>query len=529
MSPLFSLSYRHLPVYIRLLPAFLRRTMSTRTYRDAVDHLNSLQSNAATLEAVRASGGRLSEFAIPEMIEYLGRIGYSPSDLNKLNVIHITGTKGKGSTSAFTDSVLRATRPEWKVGLYTSPHLVSVRERIRINGSPVDEETFVRSFFEVWDRLQRNTKTANPQTSIMPGYFRFMTLLAYHIFLELKVDATILEVGVGGRHDSTNIVPKPIVTGITALGIDHVNVLGNTLKDIAWQKAGIFKEGVPALTVEQPEEAAAVLKEQADIVKVSEFEIVQRPPGLPDVKLGLSGSHQYQNAKLAVALAKRFLSAQALQDFDEGLPEPFVRGLEATKWPGRCQTVVDPKSEKTTWFLDGAHTLESLDCCMRWYVSPDIALRDPEHLGDRSRVLIFNCTSGRSGKAFLGAMLARAAEQLQKHGLTEAADALFDQVVFCANVTYADGTFKGDITTVALSTDDKLYLKTQHELADTWSSLVPSFPKDNVHVLPSIEHAVNVVRKLNVSGDKPVDVLVAGSLHLVGGVIEVAGLSDVAL
>ena len=82
---------------------------------------------------------------------------------------------------------------------------------------------------------------------------------------------------------------------------------------------------------------------------------------------------------------------------------------------------------------------------------------------------------------------------------------------------------------MALTTDDKLYLKTQHELADAWSSLVPSFPKDNVHVLPSIEHAVNVVRKLNASGDKPVDVLVAGSLHLVGGVIEVAGLSDVAL
>ena len=96
--------------------------------------------------------------------------------------------------------------------------------------------------------------------------------------------------------------------------------------------------------------------------------------------LGLAGSHQYQNADLAVALAKRFLEVQTAQVFDEGLPEPFVRGLEATKWPGRCQTVIDPTSENTTWFLDGAHTLESLDCCMQWYVSPDIALRSPENL-----------------------------------------------------------------------------------------------------------------------------------------------------
>jgi hypothetical protein len=111
----------------------LRRAMATRSYADAVDHLNSLQSNAATLDAVRASGGRLSEFAIPEMLEYLGRIGYSVSspvqlvhvpaqtpsqaeDLNALNVIHVTGTKGKGSTCAFTDSILRRMKPEWKVG-----------------------------------------------------------------------------------------------------------------------------------------------------------------------------------------------------------------------------------------------------------------------------------------------------------------------------------------------------------------------------------------------------------------------------
>ncbi|KAI0352891.1 FolC bifunctional protein [Trametes cingulata] len=503
--------------------------MATRTYREAVDHLNSLQSNAATLEAVRASGGRLSQFAIPEMVEYLSRIGYSTSDLNKLNVVHITGTKGKGSTSAFTDSIIRRARPDWKVGLYTSPHLVAVRERIRINGAPISEELFTKYFFEVWDKLKQNTKTANPQTPLMPGYFRFITLLAFHTFLELKVDATILEVGVGGRYDSTNIVPKPIVTGITALGLDHTAILGKTLKDIAWQKAGIFKEGVPALTVEQPEEGMAMLKEQAQELKASEFVVVPPVPGLSEIKLGLAGSHQYQNATLAVHLAKKFLTLHTPETFQEDLPASFVEGLKATKWPGRCQTVVDPAHARTTWFLDGAHTLESLQCCMQWYVSPDAALRSPEDFEKRSRVLIFNCTSGRSGNTFLGAMLKGAAELLKAHGREDDPATLFDEVVFCANVTYADGGFKGDLTTLAIPEADLAHLKTQHELADAWSALVPTFPREKIHVLPSIEHAVNVVRRLDASGEKEVDVLVAGSLHLVGGVIEVAGLSDVAL
>ncbi|KAI0750871.1 FolC bifunctional protein [Daedaleopsis nitida] len=529
MPLLSALSPRRLLVHIISFRPTLRKAMSTRTYRDAVEHLNSLQSNAATLEAVRASGGRLSQFAIPEMVEYLGRIGYSTSDLNRLNVIHVTGTKGKGSTSAFVDSIIRAARPEWTVGLYTSPHLVAVRERIRINGVPISEDVFVKYFFEVWDRLQQNTKTANPQTPVMPGYFRFVTLLAYHVFLELKVDATVLEVGVGGRYDSTNIVPKPIVTGITALGIDHVAVLGKTLRDIAWQKAGIFKEGALALTVDQPEEAMEVLKEEAEVLKASKFVVIPETPGLSEVKLGLAGNHQYQNANLAVHLAKDFLSIQTSEHITEDLPATFVEGLKKTKWPGRCQTVVDPSHEKTTWFLDGAHTLESLDCCMQWYASPDVALRSPEKVRERTRVLIFNCTNGRSGHTFLGAMLTKANEQLKSHGHLEDAGELFDQVIFCANVTYADGGFKGDLTTIAIPEADLAHLKTQNELASAWSSLVPSFPKENIHVLPSIEHAVNVVRKLNVSEENDVDVLVAGSLHLVGGLIEVAGLSDAAL
>nr|GAT59970.1 FolC bifunctional protein [Mycena chlorophos] len=494
--------------------------MTSRSYRDAIDTLNSLQSNAAALDLVRATGGRSSAFAIPEMIEYLGIIGYKPADLNALNVIHITGTKGKGSTSAFTDSILREAHPEWKIGLYTSPHLIAVRERIRINGKPITEDDFSRFFFEVWDKIDQN-KTRLETTPDKPGYFRFLTLVAYHAFLSLKVDATILEVGVGGTHDSTNIVPRPVVTGITALGIDHVNVLGKTLAEIAWHKGGIFKEGVPALTVEQPLDGLDVLRKQAQDLKASEFKVVPTTPELSEMPLGLAGKHQAQNAALAVHLAQTFLQAKDGSTADAAA---IAQGLKNARWPGRCQTVEDPVYTNTTWYLDGAHTLESLQCSVEWFVAPGVGLRTKTGKPHR-RVMIFNCTSGRSGAAFLGAIHSHIGTQLKAFASEETVDSFFDHVVFCTNVTYTDGGFKGDLTSLAIPEADLTQLKTQHQLADAWSELIPTFPKANIHVLPSIQHAVNLVRQFDRADDEHSAVLVTGSLHLVGGVIEVADLS----
>jgi len=355
-----------------------------------------------------------------------------------------------------------------------------------------------------------------------------LTLVAFHAFLVLKVDATILEVGIGGAYDSTNIVPKPIVTGITALGLDHVNVLGKTLPEIAWQKAGIYKEGVPALTVNQPEEGLNVIRRMAAEREASSFAVIPRMPDLENLKLGLAGAHQYQNAGLAVTLANTFLQSQANVVPKSSLTEAYIQGLAKTRWPGRCQTVPDPIHPRTTWFLDGAHTHDSLDCCMQWFVSPDEVLR-PKKEPSR-RVLLFNCTSGRSGPAFLTNMLAKANSQLRVHGHDETSDGFFHHVIFCTNVTYVNGGFKGDLTTYAVSDFDLSHLTVQNELAAAWPSMAPSFPSSNIHVLPSIEHAIGVVRNLEKQDcDMSLDVLVTGSLHLVGGVIEVAGLSDVAL
>ncbi|KZP02848.1 Mur ligase, partial [Athelia psychrophila] len=182
----------------------------------------------------------------------------------------------------------------------------------------------------------------------------------------------IFEVGVGGTYDSTNIVPKPIVTGITSLGLDHQGVLGNTLPEIAWQKGGIYKEGVPALTVNQPDDAMEVLQKRAEELKASEFAIVPTA-GLSDIKLGLAGVHQVSNACLAVAMAQKFLEVKESLKPEPTLSKAFVEGLEQVRWPGRCQIIQDPKG-RTTWFLDGAHTIESLDCCIRWFVSPGVGI-----------------------------------------------------------------------------------------------------------------------------------------------------------
>ncbi|KAH0839913.1 FolC bifunctional protein [Lanmaoa asiatica] len=488
--------------------------MSAKSYRDAINSLNTLQSNAATLAAVRATGILLNENAIAEMNEFVTRIGLTPDDLNALNVIHITGTKGKGSTSAFTDSILRHARPGLKVGLYTSPHLVAVRERIRVNSRPLSEEEFAKYFFQVWKKLQDNPPNT-PGSPLMPSYFRYLTLMAFHAFKDLKVDATILEVGIGGGGDSTNVVPKPVVTGITALGIDHVAVLGGTIKAIAGQKAGIYKKDVPALTVKQHHPSTdleAILREAATNVKVGDKR--------------LSGRHQLLNASLAVELARTFISKNDESSCPDPIPEDFVAGLENTKWPGRCQTVLDPNYSSTTWYLDGAHTDESLKCCVEWFADPSIS----EPTADARqplRVLIFNCTNGRSGEVFLRTMFNEIKTQLSAFMSSEEASRFFDQIIFCSNVTYTDGHSKGDLTSVAFATAEHTGPTTQDQLKQAWSNIVKEFPVDAIHSLPSIEHAIQRVREY--SATRRTDILVTGSLHLVGGVIEVAGLSSVAL
>ncbi|BGP02220.1 Folylpolyglutamate synthetase [Rhodotorula toruloides] len=526
----------------------------SRSYAAAIDALNGLQSNAQVIDAIRKSGGKGGDVQLREQVEYMRRIGYEPADLNRMNVLHITGTKGKGSTSAFVSSILTTLAPKAKVGLYTSPHMVAVRERIRINGEPIAEDVFARYFWEVWDRLEQADKpAADEATPEKPAYFRYLTIMAMHVFLSERVDATILEVGVGGTYDSTNIVPEPITTGVTALGIDHIWVLGKTLPEIAAQKGGIYKPRIPALAIQQPE-GLDVLESRAKELGASSFTVIPEHPQLKDIKLGLAGSFQRSNASLAIALVQSFLSSPrcpaALRSLTppssppssttssplpslpksliapNPLPSSLVTGLQTARWPGRCQTEPDPLlgGEKVRWFLDGAHTVESLKCCGEWF-REDALERTYGTEEQPTRFLIFNCTSGRSGFELLSSLLSAlspssAGEKLQQP---------FDHVVFCTNTTFASGDSKGDLTSNAVDASDLAALQTQHDLASAFSSLTSSpsssLKQAQIHVLASIQEAVELVRREGQKGEgKSVEALVTGSLHLVGGVMAVAEL-----
>ncbi|BGP34255.1 Folylpolyglutamate synthetase [Rhodotorula toruloides] len=529
-------------------------TAGSRSYAAAIDALNGLQSNAQVIDAIRKSGGKGGDVQLRDQVEYMRRIGYEPADLNRMNVLHITGTKGKGSTSAFVSSILTTLAPKAKVGLYTSPHMVAVRERIRINGEPIAEDVFARYFWEVWDRLEQADKPAGDEaTPEKPAYFRYLTIMAMHVFLSERVDATILEVGVGGTYDSTNIVPQPITTGVTALGIDHIWVLGKTLPEIAAQKGGIYKPGVPALAIQQPE-GLDVLESRAKELGASSFTVVPEYPQLKDIKLGLAGSFQRSNASLAIALVQTFLSSSrcppafrslapassALSSSSStslpSLPSPLIaptplpsalhKGLEDARWPGRCQTEPDPLlgGEKVRWFLDGAHTVESLRCCGEWF-REDALQRTSGSDTTPTRFLIFNCTSGRSGSELLSSLLSA----LSPSSSSELAQP-FDHVVFCTNTTFASGNSKGDLTSNAVDASDLAALQTQHDLASAFDSLTSSpssasLKRAQVHVLSSIQEAVELVRREGEKGErKRVEALVTGSLHLVGGVMAVAEL-----
>ncbi|KAJ4461808.1 Folylpolyglutamate synthase [Paratrimastix pyriformis] len=220
-----------------------------RTYEGALQQLGSLTSNQ---QALALSKVHSRENTLEHMQSCLTRLGL---DLSNLPVIHVAGTKGKGSTCSFCEAILRS--HGLKTGLYTSPHLVDIRERFKINNKMISKDTFASLFWDQWDRL----RTSGPHEE-MPSYFKFLTLMAFKLFVDQRVDAAIVEVGIGGRIDATNVV-HPHAAGVARLDLDHVAVLGNTLPLIAGEKAGIMKPDVPSATVAQKSEALAVLAKRA--------------------------------------------------------------------------------------------------------------------------------------------------------------------------------------------------------------------------------------------------------------------------
>ncbi|KAF2148705.1 putative tetrahydrofolylpolyglutamate synthase [Myriangium duriaei CBS 260.36] len=500
----------------------------TRDYAAAVQALNTLQTNFQIVDAIRKSGRGVNANAIPEMIEWCRRAGYEPSDLNKLNAIHVAGTKGKGSTSAFISSILNQYRnagsgSPTKVGLYTSPHLRFVRERIQINGEPLSEELFAKYFFETWDRLEAAAKAAghaNPSSpETKPVYFRFLTLMAFHCYVSEGIDAAVIECGIGGEYDSTNILVQPWVSAVTSLGIDHVAMLGDTVESIAWHKAGVFKPGVPAFSAPQPDAAVEVLTKRA-IERGTQLKVVPRIKALDNIKLGLAGDFQQTNASVAVAAAAAYLRKAGHSSIPEdieassSLPNHFRKGLEQVRLGGRCETRIDAHS-KLTWFIDGGHTLDSIEMAGRWFGAQISASAGQSSTLSPTRVLIFNQQS-RDAKSLAKKLHSTLVAALNKQQP-------FTHVIFCTNTTYRDTGFRPDLTSMNTNSQDVAQLSVQNALAETWQEINP---EADVKVVRTIEEAVELARgvagkRFGWRAEMDVKVLVTGSLHLVGGLIEV--------
>jgi dihydrofolate synthase/folylpolyglutamate synthase len=257
----------------------------------------------------------------------------------KLRFIHVAGTNGKGSTCAMLESIYRATG--LRVGLFTSPHLVSFRERIQINRQLISENDVVRLVEELQPLLKQFSENHHPT------FFEIVTVMALKFFAEQNCDLVIWETGLGGRLDATNIV-TPLVSVITNIALDHQQWLGDTLEKIAFEKAGIIKNGIPIVTaIDDPEGLAAVEKtakeKNAWLVKVnSEFRIQHS-------ELSLLGEFQKQNAALALA------TIEILQKQIPVSQKQIEIGLQNVNWPGRLHLVEKPDGQR--FLLDGAHNV----------------------------------------------------------------------------------------------------------------------------------------------------------------------------
>ena len=252
-------------------------------------------------------------------------------------IFHIAGTNGKGSVCSYIDSMLR--EYGCRTGLFTSPHLVKMNERFMIDGEPVSDEIFLYAFERVKEVWEKNELPH-------PSYFEILFLMSMVIFPELGVEAAVLETGMGGRLDATNAVHTAKACVITSISFDHMAVLGNTIEEIALQKAGIMKKDVPCFYIDTNEKVSKVLREYA---KKSGFEAIPVEPGYGADVIRITSRGKYQKENAALALyAMRHLKDFKIPD------EILLSGLSKSVWPGRMEEALPGV------FLDGAHNEDGI-------------------------------------------------------------------------------------------------------------------------------------------------------------------------
>lgn len=319
-------------------------------YQEALNYINDKDK----------FGSRLGLESIGRLLELLG------NPQRGLKYIHVGGTNGKGSTSSYLSHCLRA--GGYKVGLYTSPYLERFNERIQVNGKDIPDDT-----------LARITNTVREKANIMisegllhPTTFEIVTAIAFLYYKEENTDFVVLEVGLGGRYDSTNIIETSLASVITTLDYDHIDVLGDTLGKIAFQKAGIIKKNGIVVSYPQEDEALNVLKDVAkemdasfyitptENIKIKEesdygsvFDFKYKSIALENLKISLIGEYQVYNASLAITTLL-ILRENNLLDISN---ESIYKGLLETKWKGRLEVL----KRNPTFLIDGAHNVQGIN------------------------------------------------------------------------------------------------------------------------------------------------------------------------
>ncbi len=296
-----------------------------------------------------------------DFLEFLG----SPDE--NIRIIHVAGTNGKGSVCSYISSVL--TKADYSVGMFTSPHLVNINERFAVDGKPISEGVFVEVFLETLRRILEYE-----HEDYFPTYFEFLFFVAMLLYDVYPVDYLILETGLGGRLDATNVVANPILTVITEIGYDHMQYLGTTLEDIAAEKAGIIKPNVPLVFFDKRPESSEVIKKRAleldsrtvavESRNIEDVHTLEDDAGnkfiafsynslydkYADLKLSTQARYQTENAAVAVTCL------ELLRDMGARITEPDIReGLLSAKWDGRMEEV------RPGIYVDGAHNIDGIE------------------------------------------------------------------------------------------------------------------------------------------------------------------------
>lgn len=319
-------------------------------YIDALNYINDKDK----------FGSRLGLDSIGRLLELLG------NPHKGLKYIHIAGTNGKGSTAAYIYSCLRS--GGYKTGLFTSPYLERFNERMQIDGMDIPDEALGRITADVKVQCDKMIEEGWEH----PTTFEIVTAIAFCYFKEENTDYVVLEVGLGGRHDSTNIIDDSVASLITTLDYDHTDVLGETIGEIAYQKGGIIKENGLVISYPQEEEALKVLKDicidksaEFNLAPIedliideenefgSSFDFKHRDIVLKDVKISMLGRYQIYNASMALTALLLLRDKGVLDISDEAIYE----GLEKAKWNGRLEVM----RRRPTVLIDGAHNKQGME------------------------------------------------------------------------------------------------------------------------------------------------------------------------